>query len=390
MRACARRVHGDASAIEVVVEPLTDPAALAVQWRELEGRAEAPFFLSWYWIGTWLRMVDVPVFVVTAYLDDRRVGLALLAHRVVLRHHVLKVSTFFLHQSGDEAEDVITIEFNDVLAERGREDAVRTAVLAALVDRDRVGGYRHDALIWRGAVGGLTTTLDALGLRWRYLDSTTSAYVDLAGIRASGRSYAAHLRPNTRHQVRRAAALYEQRGPLVLERAASMPEALAFFRAAGALHQRRWRERGKPGAFGHPFYVGFHERLITAGVAAGVVELVRLRAGDDVVGYLYNFVYRGRVYFYFSGLRFEEDNRLKPGLVTHARCIEDHLAHGAEVYDFMGGAERYKLNLGRPGPDIVGLVVERPRPQLRLEAALRRAKHRLATLNAAGAAPRPS
>jgi CelD/BcsL family acetyltransferase involved in cellulose biosynthesis len=366
-------------AIDVDVEPLDDRDRLAAQWRELEARAEAPFFLSWTWIGTWLRMIDVPIHVIAAYADGRRVGLALLAHRIVTRHRLLRVSTFFLHQSGDEAEDVITIEFNDVLAERGLEDDVRAAVLGALLERDRIGGRSYDALVWRGAVGELTASLDALDLRWRYLDSTTSAHVDLARIRASGTPYLAHLRANTRHQIRRARALYAARGPLVLDRATSVPEALGFFREAGALHQRRWRERGKPGAFGHPFYVGFHERLITTGLPAGVVELVRVRAGDTTVGHLYNFVHRGRIYFYFSGLRFEDDNRLKPGLVAHAACIEDHLEAGADIYDFMGGAERYKLNLGRPGPDIVGVVVERPRAHLRLEAALRRAKHHLAT-----------
>ena len=378
-RAFAEPVADRTPAIEVVVEPLGDRDRLATQWRELEARADAPFFLSWHWIGTWLRMIDVPIHVIAAYADGRRVGLALLAHRVVTRHRLLRVSTFFLHQSGDEAEDVITIEFNDVLAERGLEDAVRAAVLGALLDRDRIGDRGYDALVWRGALGELTASLDALDLRWRYLDSTTSARVDLARMRASGAPYLAHLRANTRHQIRRARALYAERGPLVLDRAGSVPEALDFFRAAGALHQRRWRERGKPGAFGHPFYVGFHERLITAGVPAGVVELVRVRAGDAALGYLYNFVHRGRVYFYFSGLRFEDDNRLKPGLVTHTACIEDHLEAGADVYDFMGGAERYKLNLGRPGPDIVGVVVERPRAHLRLESALRRAKQRLAT-----------
>lgn len=373
-----RHEPNPASPIDVVVEPLNDRESLGARWRDLEARADASFFLSWYWLGTWLEMIDVATSVVAAYAEGRCVGLALLTHRVVTRHRFLRVSTLFLQQSGDEDQDSITIEFNDVLAERGREAAVRAAVFGALLERERVDGRAFDALVWRGAVDGSTDCLEALGQRWRYLDTTTSAYVDLAEIRASGESYLSHLRPNTRRQIRRARTLYERRGPLRLDRAGSVPEALAFFREAGALHQRRWRPRGEPGAFGRPFYVGFHERLITAGMPAGAVELVRVRAGDATVGYLYNFVYRRHVYFYFGGLRFEEDNRLKPGLVTHSLCIEDHLANGADVYDFMGGAERYKLSLGRPGPDIVGVVVERPRPHLRLEAALRRAKHHLA------------
>jgi CelD/BcsL family acetyltransferase involved in cellulose biosynthesis len=363
--------------ITIVAEPLTDLERLAAQWRELEGRADAPFFLSWYWIGTWLRTIAGPVTVITAHAGDRRVGLALVAHRVVTRHRCLRVATVFLHETGDPLEDIVTIEFNDVLAESGWSHDVRTAVLRALSERDDIGGHRYDAVVWRGAVGDLTATLDAQGVRWRCLDTTTSAFVDLAAVRASGRPYLAHLSANTRRQIRRARELYAARGPVRRERAETVAQALAWFHDAGELHRQRWRARGRPGALDYPFYVRFHERLIATGLPAGVVELVRLRAGDTVIGYLYNFVYRRRVYFYLSGLAFEADNRIKPGLVAHAACIESHLAEGADIYDFMAGDDRYKLNLGQPGPDIVGVVIERPRVHLRLEAALRQMKRGL-------------
>ena len=364
--------------IEIALEPLGDRERLRTDWQDLERRADARFFLSWHWIGAWLATTEATVHRLTAHEGERILGLALLVHGIQVRHRMLRVPTLFLNQTGVEAEDVVTIEFNDLLAERGREAEVRRAVLHHLAATDRLDGRRFDALVWRGAVGGLERDLDAAGLAWRHLTRTSSAFVDLARIRASGRAYLSHLRPNTRHQVRRARSLYEARGPLRLEVAASKAQALDFFRAAGVLHQRRWRPRGKPGAFAYPFYVGFHERLIAAGVPAGVVELVRVSAGEQPIGYLYNFRYNRHVDYYFSGFRFEDDKRLKPGMVTHSLCIEHHLtADDADVYDFMGGDERYKLNLGEPGPEIVGVVIERPRPLLRAEATLRRMKRQL-------------
>jgi CelD/BcsL family acetyltransferase involved in cellulose biosynthesis len=114
------------------------------------------------------------------------------------------------------------------------------------------------------------------------------------------------------------------------------------------------------------------------GLPAGAVELVRASAGGEPIGYLYNLLHRDRVLYYFSGFRYEADNRLKPGLVTHALCIERHLAGGMQAYDFMAGGERYKSNLGQPGPRLVSVVVERPRLALRLADGLRRLK-RMAT-----------
>ena len=99
---------------------------------------------------------------------------------------------------------------------------------------------------------------------------------------------------------------------------------------------------------------------------------MRVRAGSEDVGYLYNFVHEGRVLSYQSGFRYEDDARLKPGLVSHALCVEGHLGGDAAVYDFLAGDARYKASLGAPGPEMVYWRIERPTPLLRVETALKR------------------
>jgi CelD/BcsL family acetyltransferase involved in cellulose biosynthesis len=354
-------------------------------WRDLEIRAEAPIFLSWYWIGAWLLSIDERPALLLAYDSNRIVGAALLLVARQWHQRMFVVPTAFLNQTGDPQRDVITIEFNDVQAERGRERAVRRAVLAFMGNNEILGADRYDAFIWRGALRAIEADLAALRLPWRRISATHSAYVDLEAIRRSGRPYLAHLGRSTRHQIRRACELYKACGTLTLDIASSVEEALRFFHAAGTLHQARWQGRGEPGAFAFPFYIRFHELLIRTGFPAGVVELVRVRAADRAIGYLYNFVWRGRVSYYFSGFAYEgDDNRLKPGLVTHSLCIAHHLAVGHRVYDFMGGAERYKINLGQAGPDLIGVVIERRVPMLRLQSTLRRLKRRLEGRSEAG------
>lgn len=357
-----------------------DPELLRSRWQTLAEVAEGAIFLSWPWIGAWLRTWDRPYYLLCVSAAGRCVGLAILgANATISVHGLLRIPTLNLNASGHEARDVITIEYNDVLADAGYAPAVRCAWLGHLLRLRRLpDGRRFDAVAWRGALEpAALEALDGITWPWRVVAEAPTAFVDLAAIRTSGRPYLNHVSANTRRQVRRAMALYEQRyGPLRLDAASDVAEALAFFHAAGALHQARWEPRGKPGAFAYPFYVRFHERLITEGLPEGVVELVRVCAGEVPIGYLYNFLYRGRVYYYFSGFRYEADNRLKPGLVSHTLCIERHLAGGMAVYDFMAGDNRYKTSLGQPGPKMISVLIERPTPRVRVEYFLRRLRDR--------------
>ena len=266
--------------------------------------------------------------------------------------------------------DIVTIEYNDILADRRYADAVRKAALDEL--------RKHfDSLIWRGAQTTLEPFLIERTWLCRRVAETGSAFVNLAQIRDAGKPYLYHLSANTRQQIRRSIRLYEKRGALRLERADTIDKALVFFDDAGELHQRRWTTRGKPGAFAYPFYIAMHRRVIASAFPEGAVELVRVCAGDSAIGYLYNFVYDDRVSFYFGGMRYDKDQRLKPGLVTHTLCIQDHLEGSAGLYDFMAGDNRYKMSLGQPGPAIVSLVNERAHPLLRLEYGLRQLKQRI-------------
>lgn len=379
--------------LDVRIEPLPDGKALGALWHELAARADAPFFLTWRWIGCWLATLAARPWLLVARSKGRVVGLALLGFSVVRRHHgLLRVPTLHLNQTGGEAEDIITIEYNDVLADRTMAPAVRRACLEHLLATERVEGRRIDAVAWQGAEESILGLLAEIRLPWRLTAEASSAAVDLAAVRASGRPFLDHVSANTRRQIRRSMALYEERfGPLRIAAARHTEEALAFFRAAGELHQARWLARGKPGVFAFPFYVRFHERLIREGLAEEAVELVEVKAGETPIGYLYNFLHRGRVYYYLSGFRYDPDgdNRLRPGLVSHGLCIERHLARGMDAYDFMAGDNRYKTSLGRPGPRMVGVVIERPRPQLQLEAALRRLKGQLAAWRSRGELPAP-
>jgi len=69
--------------IDVSVETLQNIAILETSWKELEARATHSFYLSWLWIGTWLRHLPegAQPHVLVARASSKIVGLAIMCRR---------------------------------------------------------------------------------------------------------------------------------------------------------------------------------------------------------------------------------------------------------------------------------------------------------------------
>jgi CelD/BcsL family acetyltransferase involved in cellulose biosynthesis len=103
---------------------------------------------------------------------------------------------------------------------------------------------------------------------------------------------------------------------------------------------------------------------------------VSVKAGANEIASFFNLIYKRVVYFYLGSMVQEADNRFKPGLTGHSLCIEDYRHRGFHYYDFMGGAERYKENLGVAHSQLVQISLQRNRFKLKLEDVARRARNR--------------
>ena len=308
--------------------------------------------------------------------NGRNVGLALLGLAVRRHYKVLKVPTLLPGRKWRRRQGCRHDRFlNDILADRELARAVRRACLDHLLAAERIDGHRVDAFVWRGAEERkLEESLAGLGRPWRRLAEVSSAAVDLDAVRVSAVVFLAHLSANTRRQIRRSMVLYEQRGGLRIEAARDIGEALRFFRAAGEQHQAHWTTRGEPGAFAYPFYVRFHERVIETGLPAGVVEFVRVSAGEEPIGCLYNFLYRGRVCYYFSGfaLRVRQPSEAGPSQPHALRRAALRARHGRLR---LHGRGRPLQDQPRPARSADGRRRRRAATlPLRLEGLLRRAK----------------
>ncbi|WP_445426514.1 GNAT family N-acetyltransferase [Alishewanella sp. HL-SH06] len=353
--------------------PLDDLAKLSEHWQLLETKADNPVFLSWQWIGVWLGCYQLPVQVLEVRnAEQALVGLGLLLEHRIRRYGVLSSRCLRLHQSGRADLDQIWIEYNGFL----------TAKLHSTEIEDCALNFVKTQLQWDEWIIGAIELPKAqryaaqLQVQSHVLWEAPCYGVDLYSLRQQQQAYSDSLSANTRYQINRSLKLYQQRGEVKLVRPQSLAEALEWFEFTGPLHLKRWGAGPHCSGFANPEFVRFHRQMLQSCWPNGA-DIVALTVAGQTIATFYNFIYRNRVYFYLGGLDIEADNKLKPGLLGHMLCIEDYLARGFDYYDFMGGEERYKTQLGSLHTHLVQVSMQRKQFKFLLEQQARKVKRQL-------------
>ena len=328
---------------------------LEPEWRELEAGSTGSVFLSWPWIGSVLTNPGSNFLLVRVVHGERTIGLGLLGirHR---RRYSLRPPALLLNETGDPVQDGVMTEYNGLLTLKGWEDEAADAFLAA-VGTDKTLGRRD--LHLSGVTGRWNALCLRHGLATRLLRSPQVAPTAALQTLPSDDPLAAMTR-NCRQQIRRSMRYFEQRGPLTLERAPDTARALEWLDALEVLHTRSWRHRGKSGAFSDGAFKDFHRRLIATGFAEGVPDMLRLRAGETVLGYLYNLRRQDMAYSYQSGFDFEADPLARPGLIAHVLAMRLYRGEGMAAYRLLAGDSRYKTSLATGTDELLWMVAYRP------------------------------
>ena len=336
--------------VQITLSRPSDLAGVAERWQSLEARAEPSFFQSWAWVGCLAEERFADPVLLSAEEDGRTVALALFNRS----RRPFAPETLHLGESGAGVLDSVFVEHNGPLLERGREallpELLRAAMHAPIAQATgapgQEAGGRRLVLSGVGAAQLRAALAGHDGDRVCLLQTRPAPFVDLAALRRAGTGFLAGLSANTRYQLRRSARRYAGSGPLVVQRPAGLEEARAFLDGLAALHQATWRRRGLPGMFAAPAFLRFHRTLLARTLPRGELDLLRVAAGERVIGYLYNFRFRGRVLAYQSGFDYAGAGpHEKPGMTCHHLAIEACAAEGVERYDFLAGADRYKLSL---------------------------------------------
>lgn len=135
------------------------------------------------------------------------------------------------------------------------------------------------------------------------------------------------------------------------------------------LHQKRWAQRNQPGSLSSEYVLNSHKNLICKRFEHGEIQLLKVSAGNHVIGCLYNFVYDGRVLCADSGYSYLNANYYRPGFICDYYGIQHNAEKGLLSYDFMHGEQEYKKSLSTDYIDIQDITVQKNSVKLNMKKA---------------------
>jgi len=347
-------------------------------WRGLQEQCPHEYFLSWGWISTWLESLprEVDVRLVVGLVQDQPALAFFLGSTRRRKYGILPTRTLALNTTGNRYFDLLYLEYNSALALPSLQFTL--ADLLRWLEDKRWHEFSLPGLSSEFARGMGLLDSEAPSSIGVLLEEESSAYfVDLAQVRAAKMDYLSLLSSNKRSQIRRSIKEYEKEGEVRIEAAQSVAEALEMLSALADLHQEEWQKRGKPGVFSNPYLMDFHRRLIASRFDAGEIQLLRVFTPQDTLGYLYSFVYNGKVLFYQSGLKYRPGNLYRPGLVSHYFAILHNARADRRIYDFMAGEAGYKSSLATDSVPMYWMRLVKGGLRLSAEKTVLRLKDRL-------------
>lgn len=338
-------------------------------WNQLSVVNGAPYFFSWGWIENWITSLPENSKIKLAVILEKDIPVMafFLGETKVIRKNIFKSKGLFLNTTGNPIYDELCIEYNSIPCAALHKFSLKDLVAYLPCDWEEFTMPALDADSFPGNC--LNTTIHPYKIIIEREEP--SQYVDLEFIRKKKVDYLALLSSNTRSQIKRTYRELEPNGPVAVRAAVDIDDAMDIFEEMIKLHQKTWQVRGKTGAFASSYFYKFHKDLIQKRFKYGEIQLLKIASGNLTIGCLYNFVFNGKVYFYQSGINYEINKQLKPGLICHVEAIKHNISLGNSIYDFLGGSERYKTSLATNKRNLIWAKVQKPKVKFWVENRLR-------------------
>jgi CelD/BcsL family acetyltransferase involved in cellulose biosynthesis len=299
----------------------------------------SPFLLHG-WVAEWLRHLapEADLTMPVVLRDGALVGIAPLVAR---QHRGLRVGEL---AGGHESA------LGDLLVAGGEGAATSRALLAGL------DGERLDLVDLFGLPAGSAFAAGAEGRRVAVIERVESPVLDMPdGWEAA---YRAKTDSRKRNLHKRRLRQLSEAGELELAVARTADELERALEEAFRLHDLRWEGRPDLSTFGTEAGRRFHRAAFRRLAPGDVLRIVTLRLDGRAVAFFSYFALSGSMVVH--RLAFDPAyGRLSPGLVTTLHTLEVASSEGLHRVEFLGGGERYKLELAdrfEPMHQAVGLA----------------------------------
>jgi len=344
------------------------PEDVQHDWTGLQERADCSYFQSWGWMSTWLEQIanDLDCILLKVWSGDLLVGMSVFVSGQVTRRKMIRSNAMFLSEYPFDGRNMV-IEYNGLLADKRHKEAVYKETISYLLENNQTidefffsGINKEDD--YRYLQGNDDSNSDV-----KILEESTAWSVGLDGLEQGIDAFLETLSKNRKAQISRSIRIYEEESPLEIEEADGIDKALMFFDGLKGVHTERWKAKGGRGSFANPLWEDFHKNLIISRFAEGEIQILRVKCPAGVIGYLYNFVWRKRIYVLQTGFKISGDKRLMPGYVAHVMAIAFNKKKGMHAYDLMHGDALYKRILCKQTQRLCWVVLQRPKLRFMFE-----------------------
>jgi CelD/BcsL family acetyltransferase involved in cellulose biosynthesis len=300
--------------------------ALTPEWDGLVRAMPRPSpFLLHGWLTEWWRCYgdDAELAVHVARRDGRLVAAMPL---LVRRHAGLRVASFVGDRHGVLGDLLVAPDagsgVGEQLARRVVEDGCDVVDLHGLPANSRIAA--------------------ALGSHLDVIQRVEAPVLDLAD--GWDAVYRAKTSSKKRSLHRRRRRQLAELGGLEVSVARRLDELEPALEEAFALHELRWEGRPDGSGFASATGKRFQRAILPGLAAADVARIVTLRLDGRAIAFHYYFALAGRMYVH--RLAFDPAlARYSPGIVNTLDTIEAAAAEGLRRVEFLGGDERYKVEL---------------------------------------------
>ncbi len=331
-------------------------------------------FVSWIWIGPWLKLihdkVNTNLFLV--YENEKIVAAVFLILHKEKRHKFVTSRQVFLNEICANRLNMV-IEYNQILIAPGYELPV-TKLFTNFLELNK----SWDEIVFNAVESEKFKLIqDKIGLEFEIVDTGVSrqAQLEQGKYNSSKELKQSLLSSNKRSQINRSIKYIEKLyDEITISSASNQQEAIDYFERMKELHTEYWQKKGLPGAFANNNWVNFNIDLIKNEISNNQVDILKITAGDFTIGYLYNLVYKNKVYNIQSGFNYLEDNKFKPGFIAHWLAIEYYWKNNIDSYDFLAGGEEYKKSFANSEIDLVWAKLKRPKLTFKIESVLKSIK----------------
>lgn len=365
---------------EEIIPQISSFSEIEVEWKLMEKALSPEYFQSFSWQQLWHKTMQAKGFhplVLGLCAKDK---IHLLSSIIVEKKRTLalfKQETAYFNCCGSEEFDVICPEFcNPLISKEAPQDSFGR-MLDHLVSHLNVKQVFINA-VPIDTMHELQQSCQGRGVHFTIESRSAHHWIDLDQLRSSGREHLSSINSRARSTIRKTIEKYEnQFGKVKLRPAESSTVAKEWFDKLIELNLHRFKSKGKTSSFCFPFLKDYHDDLIEHAFPKGEVVMVRLEAGDRIIGYIYGFQYNKVISIYQTGFVFEEDNKLSPGMVAHHLFVQESLSNGISRYDFLAGDYQYKRVLSNEHSELVWIRISKPNFISSVENILKKLKRKI-------------